>query len=172
MSPELGPYAFLPDQLEFMISQDDVLMTESAKVSADAYYRERGISAGSLHKLLVHAMAAQVVWLTRMESGGTANPKLPTDVEIPTREMLLDRWPQVHANLRAFVAKQTAESLARPLNFHNTRGDAFSVPLGQILLHVIDHGTYHRGQENTMLKMAGGSPKNPSFYLWRIANPL
>jgi uncharacterized damage-inducible protein DinB len=172
MFPSLGPYAFLPDQLEFMISQDNVLMTESAKVPSDAYYQERRISAGSLHKLLVHAMAAQIVWLARMESGGTANPKLLTHAEVPTREELFARWPEVHANLRAFMAKQTAESLATVLHFHNTKGDAFGVPVGQILMHVIDHGTYHRGQENTMLKMAGGVPQNPSFYLWRVENPL
>ncbi len=40
----------------------------------------------------------------------------------------------------------------------NTYGEQFSLPLGDTMIHVVDHATYHRGQINSMIRMAGGKP--------------
>ena len=34
----------------------------------------------------------------------------------------------------------------------------YMVPIGLCMLHVSDHATYHRGQINSMIKRAGGTP--------------
>ena len=49
------------------------------------------------------------------------------------------------------------------MEYRSTRGELFSLPLAELMLHVIDHETYHRGQINTMIKRAGGQPANISY---------
>lgn len=165
MNPELGRYASLVDFVEFMIWGDLQILAAAQAVPEEEYHKDRGISAGSLHGLLLHAMAAQFVWLERFH--GRA-PTFAEATNFPTREALARRWPEVHAALRAFMAAQTAESLERALTFKNMRGEMYTGSLGQLLLHVTDHGTYHRGQENTLIKLCGGIPVDIFYYKWAI----
>ena len=173
MSPALGPYAFLPDLTDFMIHGDTAILAAAAALPVDEYMRPFPVSHGSLHNALVHAMAAQHIWLVRLQSNGSVNPaRIEDPTDFPTRESLQTRWPLIHGALRSFVNAQTADTLAAPLTCRNSQGTPSTLPLGQFLLHVTDHGTYHRGQQNTLLKLAGGRPIRLSFYEWRLKNPI
>lgn len=172
MSPHLGPYALLPDLTDFMIHGDNAMLAAVADMPVEDYMKPFPISHGSLHNLLVHAMGAQQIWLTRLQSGGANNPtRLLDHTDFPTRESLQTRWPLVHAAFRSFVQSQSADTLAAPITCKNSLGIPTTLPLGQFLLHVTDHGTYHRGQMNTMLKLAGVKPVRFNFYEWRRDHP-
>jgi uncharacterized damage-inducible protein DinB len=141
---------------------DEQLLTVAASIPEAEYLRERGISAGSLHKLLIHMMAAQWVWLSRWQ--GVAMPYFETDQDHPNLPSLRNRWAIVHAEMKDLLIKQTAESLAINFSYRDTRGNPHSLPLGRFVQHVLDHGTYHRGQANTLIKLCGGQPINLSLY--------
>jgi uncharacterized damage-inducible protein DinB len=79
-------------------------------------------------------------------------------------ESLRNRWPVVHTEWESFLASQTAQSLGASFSHHDFRGNPHTLPLGRLVKHVMDHCTYHRGQFNSMLKMAGGKPLNLSLY--------
>jgi uncharacterized damage-inducible protein DinB len=170
MKPDLGPYAFLPDRFDFMISQDQSVLAAAMEIPEPEYYQDRGISHGSLHALLVHAMGSQWTWLNRFL--GTSLPKNVTPADCPTRSNLAQRWPEVHSALKGFIARQTLTTLNAPLTYTNFRKEQVTLQLGQLLMHVADHGTYHRGQINSLLKIAGGKPTDPSYYPWRLKHPL
>lgn len=163
MNPALGPYAFLPEQLEFMIWGDLQILAAAQAVPEEEYHKDRGISAGSLHALLLHAMAAQWIWLHRFRGQAFS---FADASNFPTRDGLAKRWPEVHAALRDFVSAQTLESLNRSITFKNFRGVEFTQPMGHLLMHVTDHGTYHRGQQNTLIKLCGGKPVDIFWYKW------
>lgn len=139
-----------------MIWGDQRVLAAALAVVPDEYYRARGFSHGSLHAILVHAMAAQWTWLTRWNGDNVS--RLEDAADYPTRESLTARWPAVHAAVRTFVAGRTPRDLAAPLTYRNTRGETFTLPLGELIMHCLDHGTYHRGQTNSMIKLAGGTP--------------
>ncbi len=40
-------------------------------------------------------------------------------------------------------------------DYENSKGEQFKQPIFQMLLHVFNHGTYHRGQLVTMLRQLG-----------------
>ena len=80
----------------------------------------------------------------------------------------MQRWPLVHSAITDFLGTQSPKSLARETQYRNTRGELFSLPLADLMLHVIDHETYHRGQLNTMIKRAGGQPGNVSYQLYSM----
>jgi uncharacterized damage-inducible protein DinB len=42
--------------------------------------------------------------------------------------------------------------------YRNTKGEAFPYPLGEVLMHLVLHGAYHRGQVAFHLRSAGTQP--------------
>ncbi|NNM88656.1 MAG: hypothetical protein HKL95_09070 [Phycisphaerae bacterium] len=144
-------------------------MGAAAVIAETPYYAARDFSAGSLHKLLVHAMAAQWVWLSRWRGGSIY--RLQDVPDYPTRESLLTRWPMVHEELATFLRAQTPQTLEGPLAYRNNRRDSVTLPLGELILHCLDHGTYHRGQINSMIKLAGGTPVSLNYYQFSLENP-
>ena len=44
---------------------------------------------------------------------------------------------------------------SKPLSFTSVAGDHFTRALGDTLLHLANHGTYHRGQVATLLRQLG-----------------
>jgi uncharacterized damage-inducible protein DinB len=166
MSPNLGPYAFLPDLVAYVIDADNAVLAAAQEVPEPAYYRDHGISKGSLHRLLVHAMGAQWVWTSRFL--GTSLLKMPDHTDFPTRDSLAARWPEVHNALRDFINTQTLDTLHAPLTYTTLQGKSVTAPLGQLLMHVTDHASYHRGQENSLLKLAGGSSAYIPYFQWSL----
>ncbi len=162
-------YQFLPRLMDFMLWGDQRVMGAAAVIAETPYYAARDFSAGSLHKLLVHAMAAQWVWLSRWR--GDSIYRLQDVPEYPTRESLLRRWPGVHEELATFLRTQTPNTLEAPLAYRNSRGDSVTLPLGELILHCLDHATYHRGQINSMIKLAGGTPVSFNYYQFSLENP-
>jgi uncharacterized damage-inducible protein DinB len=135
---------------------DEAVFMAAQSVSDHEYYLPRGFSHGSIHGLLVHGMAAQDVWLRRWQGDGKA--AINGVDQCPTRNDLERCWPEVHSELSTFLDRQTDKSLQTTVVARNTYGERFSLPLGDTMIHVVDHSTYHRGQINSMIMMAGGKP--------------
>ncbi len=135
---------------------DEATLAASQSVTDLEYHRSRGFSHGSIHGLLVHGMAAQEVWLRRWQGIGEA--AIEGVGQCPTRNDLLRLWPEIHSELLVFLDRQTDDSLRATVVARNTYGEQFSLPLGDTMIHVVDHATYHRGQINSMIMMAGGKP--------------
>jgi hypothetical protein len=55
----------------------------------------------------------------------------------------------------SFGSVLTPERLAEPLSYVAFSGDSFTRRLGDALLHLANHGTYHRGQVATLLRQLG-----------------
>jgi len=154
----------------FMHWGDKRVLAAAKAVDEAEYYRDRGISFGSLHNLLVHAMGAQWIWLERWK--GNSPPRLVNHTDYPTREGLQDSWPVLHGEFYDFIAAQTPQSLGRAVTYKNSRGMEFTLPLEELILHTLDHGTYHRGQVNTLIKLAGGEPVSVNYFEFSLIHPL
>ena len=73
----------------------------------------------------------------------------------------------MEAGQDTFIAALTPERLAEPLSYVNFSGDSFTRELGDALLHLANHGTYHRGQVATLLRTLGHKAA-PTDYLFFI----
>ncbi len=144
----------------YMADADAQVLAASASVSDEGFARDQGISFGSIEKLLSHAMTAQSVWLRRLRGEDVAYAELPA---VP-RAALAGRWGAIHADMLAFAGEQTAETLGRVIRSRNRAGKVFELPAWVVMHHVADHATYHRGQLNSMIKLAGGTPSGVMAY--------
>ena len=157
---------FLRDMFDYMRWGDRLMIEAARTVPDEAYYKDQGISFGSVHKLLVHCMAAQWIWLSRWR--GESPTKLESHEQYPTRGTLEQRWPLVHSAMIDFLGLQTTNSLARMIDYKNLKGEHFSLPLGELMFYVVDHGTYHRGQVASLIKRAGGQPAAISYHRYLL----
>jgi uncharacterized damage-inducible protein DinB len=118
----------------------------------------------SLLATLGHVVGAEWVWLERWK--GTSPPGFPEWVESPSLGSLRSRLTRVESERAAFLGGLDAADLAWPLSYRTFSGDAFTTPLGDLLVHVVNHSTYHRGQLTTLLRQAGAIPPASDYVVY------
>ena len=123
----------------------------AAGLADQQLHQLQGHSWGSVHSVLVHMMSSETVWLRRWRGEAAQAHLDPRD--FPTLSALRERWRVVEREMREFVGKQTSESLALPITYSNFRGETFRVPLWQMLMHVPNHETHHRGELAAMFAL-------------------
>ena len=158
---------FIRHLFDYMIWSDRAMFEAGQKIAEAEYYKSREISAGSIHNVFVHQMVAQNTWLNRWK-GKVMVGRLENQTEHPTRELLAERWPLVHRALLEFVDQQSAHSLNESLTVRRNNGELLTLPLGAMMMHVADHGTYHRGQLATMFKQAGVEPVYAPYFRFAL----
>jgi uncharacterized damage-inducible protein DinB len=114
-------------------------------------HRSQGHSWGDVHSVLVHMMSSETVWFRRWHGESPSGHLDPQD--FPSIAALRDRWAQVESDMRSFIAGQTEAGLVAELAYANFRGERFRVPLWQMLMHVVNHETHHRGELAAMFAL-------------------
>jgi uncharacterized damage-inducible protein DinB len=71
---------------------------------------------------------------------------------------LRERWVELEMRLFKFVSSLTQEDLNRVMEYKTLKFGVYSNPLWQSMQHVVNHGTYHRGQVTTLLRQLGAQP--------------
>jgi uncharacterized damage-inducible protein DinB len=79
---------------------------------------------------------------------------------MPSLPELKLRLASVEAERAAFVSALADADLDRVISYRTLAGQAFSDPLGDLIRHVVNHSTYHRGQLVAQLRQLGQTPPN------------
>jgi uncharacterized damage-inducible protein DinB len=74
-----------------------------------------------------------------------------------------------HAGLRDFLRGLEEPTIDAPLAYRTSDGQQFVRPLWQIMTHVANHGTYHRGEAAMALTALGQSPGDLDFIYWELS---
>ena len=110
-------------------------------------------SHGSIRDTLSHILAAEWIWLERWN--GVSPKALLNPSAFPTVGALRERWSEVEQGYNEFIERITDASLDAVITYTNTKDEEWSYPLVQMLQHVMNHSSYHRGQVITMLRQLG-----------------
>jgi uncharacterized damage-inducible protein DinB len=122
-----------------------------SRLSEEQLRQSQGHSWGCVYETLLHMLNAEWIWLERWKGNSPAG--FMSEEELPTLKALVLRWKDLEAEMRAFVADQTEGSLLREVAYTNTRGEPYRLALWQMLAHVPNHGTHHRGEIASMLAL-------------------
>ena len=57
--------------------------------------------------------------------------------------------------MREYLQSLDEVTLEHPLTYVNTRGEEWTYPLWRMIMHLLNHQSYHRGQITTLLRMLG-----------------
>jgi uncharacterized damage-inducible protein DinB len=139
----------------------------AAALGEDVCGRDVGtqFSYPTLTRMFGHLYGADRVWLSRWK--GTSPTSLP-GAEFATLAAVRTRWDELEAEQRAFVDALTDADLGRVVEYKNTEGKAFRLPLGPLLQHVANHATHHRSEIATMVTMLSASPPDTGINSWLL----
>lgn len=125
----------------------------AAALTNEQFLKPMGSSFSSVRDTLAHICAAEWIWLERFQ--GRSPAALPDAKECEDLASLQAKWAEQEGQLLAFVSKLTQEDLNRVLEYKTLKFGVYKNPLWQSMQHVVNHGTYHRGQVTTMLRQLG-----------------
>jgi uncharacterized damage-inducible protein DinB len=148
-------HALLSRQLAIVTWSDKQQAAAAGTVAAGRFSEVFGFGFGSVHATLVHMIGRQDVWLHRLRHGDET--AAPTVVDLPTLDVIRDRWRAVHADWRDYIDGQTEAGLDAPFEYVR-RGQRYVSPVRALVANVFDHATHHRGQLNSLITLAGGMP--------------
>ena len=126
-------------------------------LTEEQFTRDLGSSFRSVRDTVVHILGGEWIWLERWH--GRSHSALPPSSDFPTLASVRARWAEIERGLKDFAAGVSAADLDRVIEYRNTRGNRFAYPLRSMLQHVVNHGTYHRGQVTTLLRQLGARPR-------------
>lgn len=126
------------------------------KLTAEEFTRPVGSSFPSVRDTLAHLYGAEWVWLERFQ--GRSPAAFPNLNQFPDVPSLRETWLELEKQMSSFVGGLTQADLDRVIEYKTFKFGVYSNPLWQSMLHVINHGTYHRGQVTTMLRQLGAQP--------------
>jgi len=122
-------------------------------------------SEHSILGTLVHIFAADRVWLLRVQ--GEPPKPFVSESDYNLHVLQID-WPLLYDRWLEWANAQTDESLQQPLTYRNLKGEPRVTPAYECALHVVNHGTHHRGQVSGMIRALGHTPPQLDLirYCW------
>jgi uncharacterized damage-inducible protein DinB len=142
----------------------DKLFEALADVSAADLDKPWGGSFKTARALLRHIVGAEMLWLERF--GGTSPKALPEFPPTHTGADYLSEWRKVKQREKEFVAALDRRKLAGDLTYVNMKGEQHSFLMSDVLTHVVNHGTYHRGQLSHLLRDLGRPGVSTDYVAW------
>jgi uncharacterized damage-inducible protein DinB len=125
-------------------------------LTPEQYTRDLGSSFKSIRDTLVHLYSAERAWYERWQGGAPTGHIAPDS--FADLAALRRAWSEAETKVRAFVTAQDEAGFARVYQYKLFNGSPGASPLWQMVTHVVNHGTYHRGQVTTMLRQVGATP--------------
>ena len=132
-----------------------------ALLSEEQFLRPLGNSFPSLRDTLTHLLAVEWLWLERWR--GHAPRTLLVPEEFPTLAALSQRWQTVEREMREYLAGLNEEAIERTVTCVSTRGQTWTYALGHMILHLLHHQSYHRGQVTSLFRQLGAQPPKVDF---------
>jgi uncharacterized damage-inducible protein DinB len=130
------------------------LVDAAVELSEAELTRDFGTSDKSVLGALVHTFAADRVWLARVR--GSVPARFVDVAQDMKLSVLQNDWPQVLEGWRQYLDSISDANDA--ISYKDLKGNPWTTPLWQIGLHVVNHGTHHRGQVAGFLRMMGHTP--------------
>ena len=119
----------------------------------------------SLYKTILHMLDAESIWWQRL--------KLQERIIIPSENFSGDLKELANAltaqsrQWEEWVANASELALDHVFQYADRKGQLFKMPVYQMVHHVFNHGTYHRGQLVNMLRQLGVEKAvSTDFSLW------
>lgn len=125
-----------------LMTQPDIIL-EAAQKSSFA----------SITKTVLHLWDAEVIWLTRLQGGSLAD--WPSKTFTGSTADMLQGLIKTSTELLQLAHTKGDAFLETTIAYKNMKGDSFENRVEEILFHVVNHGTYHRGQIISLLRQSG-----------------
>jgi uncharacterized damage-inducible protein DinB len=108
--------------------------------------------------IMGHIVAAQFLWLHRIKGLPPANVKLWGEYSLPQVTTMAEEVGKLWLE---FV--ESTDNFNRELTYNNYLGEPYINNVEMIMIHLVNHSSYHRAQIALLLRQKGHEPINTDF---------
>ena len=143
----------IKDHLDYNLWANRLMAEKIQQVDDELLNREIKSSFPSVTKTVLHLWDTNVIWLSRLR--GETSFTRPSASFSGTKYDLLAGLISSTEIINSFIDSKGPDFLSQKLSYKNLKGEPWEDYVLDILFHVVNHGTYHRGQLVTMLRELG-----------------
>lgn len=129
-------------------------ITDTIRLLTEEKIQEEMVSSfSSIYKTVLHQLDAEAIWWQRL--------KLAEHIERPSEhftgnfEELQLKLLQQSSIFEQWLSNANEYQLLHVFAYQRSKTEQCKQPVFQVLLHVFNHGSYHRGQLVTLLRQSG-----------------
>ena len=111
-------------------------------------------------KIFAHIVTAEKIWLMRLNGEDLSKQIIWPELSLNDCRNLLENNKKDYSN---YLAGKDDHSIKTKISYKTSKGDSFETPVVDILMHVIIHSGYHRGQINALIRQGGDEPLNTDY---------
>jgi len=144
---------------------NQLLTDRIMELPAELHVQEVASSFGGVYKTLLHMWDAEAIWWQRM--------KLLEQINIPSQNFSADTAELVKQLMSQsrqwhdWITQANEHVFDHEFIYQNTKREKFKQPVYQVLLHLFNHGTYHRGQlVNILRQLEVSNIPQTDFIVW------
>jgi uncharacterized damage-inducible protein DinB len=130
------------------------LYAHASTLPGEAYRRDVGAYFKSLHATLNHLLVADRIWMRRLTGTGEHPSSLGAILFEDFASLSAARAAE-DQRIARFVEELAPSDIERELSFESLKGIPLRQPVGEILAHLFNHQTHHRGQAHAILTQVG-----------------
>lgn len=123
------------------------------KLSPEQLDMDINSSFNTIRKTVLHCLGAEYIWLQRLQLA--EQPVWIGDELDKPFDIACTQWQQASKDLLEFINAQFDDKALQHVIQYYRKKQPFKLQVWQVLHHVFNHNTYHRGQLVTMLRQAG-----------------
>jgi uncharacterized damage-inducible protein DinB len=142
--------------LDFHYWARDRMLDALEPLTPEQFTRDLGNSFQSIRDTAAHTYAAEWIWHARWM--GTSPSALVSADLFPDVATLRRTWSELESKVRSLVDDLGEAGVNRVFEYRLLSGAPGASPFWQMLQHVVNHASYHRGQVTTMLRQLGMQP--------------
>jgi uncharacterized damage-inducible protein DinB len=141
--------------IDYTVWASQRILDAAAALSHDELTRDFGTGDKSVLGTLLHIYGGDYVWIERMY--GTSLTIRPYDSQA-SLATLQTEWPRIWERWREYVGGLTDATAEAEVAYLTFKGLPYRTPVWQIILHVVNHATHHRGQAAGFIRSLGKTP--------------
>jgi len=141
--------------LDYTAWASGLLLDAARQLTPEELNRDFQTADKSVLGTLVHIFAADRVWLRRIHGQATTAFIEPGDRDLAR---LQETWPAVHRGWKEWAAGLSDAQVMENISYRDMAGHPYQQPAWQIVLHLVNHGTHHRGAVAGFLRAMGHPP--------------
>jgi uncharacterized damage-inducible protein DinB len=150
----------LQSAISYHVWAIEITLNNCQSLDDKAFIRDLGNSFASVRDTLVHCLMADGAWYHRVQHLPFEKPN-PADY--PDLASVRAAWQPLLAKWQVLVGEKDQ---SERIDYQAFDGTPYNSSFGDIVRHVVNHESYHRGQIAMMLRLLGSKAQSTDVILW------
>lgn len=137
---------------QYNVWANNIVINWLNQITEDQWNTKLVGSMDSISATCTHIAGAEKIWLERLEN--RTEPFLSANFSRSKSE-LVAIWHKASHSFEHYISEIEETDFEKSFDYLNKNGDPFTSKKSEVLAHVFNHSTYHRGQIVNYLRQIG-----------------